>query len=245
MLDSPRSLLRPRRALRVLAATTLAAGLAIGASACSEQDPAAEPGSASDAGGASDGGGSDGGGSDGDGTTAAPEDWSTESPETRAAGDDPTPEEPTSTWEAPADPEEVGPTAAPEVSETEAGIDETAEVGDGLVVSLGKIGATEVEAATPGEVDGTALVVEVEISNDGEEPQDLDSTTFSVETADGELAVPTFSEPFAPFEGELAAGESASALYVFMLEDPQGREVTVTVQPTPGDTASVFTGTTP
>ncbi|WP_010533412.1 hypothetical protein [Brachybacterium squillarum] len=241
MLDSPRSLLRPRRALRVLATTTLAAGLAIGASACSEQEPAADPGTASDTGGSTAGGGA----SDGGGSTRSPEDWSSEAPETRAAGDDPTPEEPTSTWEAPADPEEVGPTAAPEVHETEAGIDETAEVGDGLVVSLGEIGATEVEAATPGEVDGPALVVEVEISNDGEEAQDLGSTTVSVETADGELAVPTFSEPFAPFEGELAAGESTSALYVFLLEDPTDREVTVTVQPTPGDTASVFTGTTP
>ncbi|MGP5056272.1 hypothetical protein ACTXMW_08915 [Brachybacterium paraconglomeratum] len=176
----------------------------------------------------------------------------TEEPEPAPAGDPsdaPSDEEPAdgdegSGWTPPADPEAEGPTAAPELPEVQGSVDEAIELPTGVVVSLTGITTTSLEAETPGEYSGPAVVVTVQVVNDSSTAQDVGSAAVSLNAEDGEVGVPTGASPYAPLEGRLAAGETVEGTYVFMLDPASGRTVTVRVNHSAGEPVAVFTGQT-
>lgn len=136
------------------------------------------------------------------------------------------------------------PTAPAEVQVREAGLTEPVEFDSGVTVSIVSATAGTVTAETPGEVSGPAVIVLVHADNDSAEPLSLESAVVTVTASDGAYAVPSFSEPFAPFSGEIAPGASADATYVFLLDPAEGREIEVSVNYAAGAPIAIFKGTT-
>lgn len=145
-------------------------------------------------------------------------------------------------WQPPVDPTAEGPTEAPDLPEVEGAADEEIALPTDVVVSLSAVTTTTLTAETPGEQSGPAVVVTVEVANGSSEPQDVSSAVVSLSAEDGEVGVPTWAAPYAPFDGEVDAGATAEATYVFMLDPAHGRSVTVSVNYSAGEPLAVFTG---
>lgn len=136
------------------------------------------------------------------------------------------------------------PTQAP-VADVEAGaIDDPIELSTGLVIELDSVSSTTVEAETPGEVSGSAVVVRVTARNDSREVADLDSAVVTLTAADGEYGIGTTAGPNTPLAGDLDPGDSASGSYVFMLDPSADRAVTVSVNYSAGEPVAEFSGKT-
>lgn len=123
---------------------------------------------------------------------------------------------------------------------TKVGLKDKADVGGKVTARIEKISPLDVTAQTPGEIAGPAVAVTVSITNGGDAAIDL-STAMVGLTADGDvLGQPTTSEPYAPFTGEVAAGESATATYVFLLPDESRKDYAVSIQYVAGATIALF-----
>lgn len=148
-------------------------------------------------------------------------------------------------WQAPDDPTAEGPTAAPAQPEVHGTAGEGVALPTEMTVSLVSISTTTLTAETPGEYAGPAVVVEIQVQNESDTAQTLDSATASLEAEGGEMGVPTWASPNDPLQGEVAAGSSAAGVYVFMLDPADSRSVTVRVNYSAGAPVAVFTGVTP
>lgn len=129
---------------------------------------------------------------------------------------------------------------APKAETTKVALDDTAEVGGEVTAKIDEIRSLEVTARTPGEISGPAVAVDITISNGGKKPIDVATAMVSL-TAHGDvLGQPTTSEPYAPFAGDVAPGESATATYVFLLPEKSRKGYTVSIQYVAGATIALF-----
>ncbi|GAA1417353.1 hypothetical protein [Agrococcus citreus] len=217
-----------RRAIvpRALATAALAAVVALGMTACTAPD-AAQPSS----------------------TAAQPQATgsATDPATTEAAPTDPAAPEPAPSGSMVPPPGAAaeatdGPLEAAPLPSTAARLDEQVAFDTGMVVEVVSVEPIEVEAETPGEISGPAVVVTVAARNDSDAPRSVDSAVVMVATADGVPGVGTTAGDPSPFVGVIAPGATASARYVFMLDPAAGREVTVTVNYAAGEPVAVFTG---
>ena len=112
-----------------------------------------------------------------------------------------------------------------------------------MVIEIIAVDAIEVTAETPGEVDGTAVRVTVQAHNESSEPQSVDSAVVTVLASDDYGIGTTAGDP-SPLSGVVAPGDTASGVYVFMLDPAADREVTVSVNYAAGEPVAVFTGKT-
>lgn len=219
-----------------------------GAPTVAEQEPAAPPSAEapSDAGGGEPDGdeGAPSGDSDDEGTPDETDpvgaDVDDEDPGTGGAGSGDT-----AGWKAPDDPAAEGPTAAPVLPEVSGRIGDGIALPTEVVVSLSSISTTTLTAETPGEQSGPAVVVEVQVRNESDEPQPVDSATVSLSAGAGEIGVPTWAAPNDPLHGEVPPGATADGTYVFMLDPADDRSVTVRVNYSAGKPVAAFTGMTP
>ncbi|MFI8633273.1 hypothetical protein ACIGEP_11810 [Microbacterium sp. NPDC077663] len=136
------------------------------------------------------------------------------------------------------------PTTAPRVDVEKGAIDEPIALSTGLVIELDSVSATSVEAKTPGEVSGPAVIVRLTARNDSSEVADLDSAVVTLTAADGEYGIGTTAGPNTPLAGDLEPGDSASGSYVFMLDPAANRAVTVSVNYSAGEPVAEFSGKT-
>lgn len=151
----------------------------------------------------------------------------------------------TADWSEPEDPTSEGPTALPALPEVDGRIGDDIELPTDVIVSLSAISTTTLTAETPGEQSGPAVVVEVQVANQSEEPQSVASATVSLSAESGEIGIPTWAHPNDPLHGEVPAGGIAVGTYVFMLDPADERPVTVRVNYSAGEPVATFTGTTP
>lgn len=135
-----------------------------------------------------------------------------------------------------------GPQEAASLPTQEGVIGETIAFDTGISVVIDKVESTTVEAQTPGEVSGTAVVVTVTASNGASEQQSLDSAVVLVSAADGEPGIGTTAGDPKPLSGSLAPGQSATGRYVFMLGSAAGRDVSVSVNYAAGEPVAIFSG---
>lgn len=101
--------------------------------------------------------------------------------------------------------------------------------GDGTSVEVVSIEPVSVAAQGPGDVQGPALAVTVEIDNGGDKPMSLDGVAVSVSHANEQQASPVLGPPAAPVTGTLAAGDRATGVYVFRVPEQDRSSVAVTV----------------
>jgi hypothetical protein len=121
-------------------------------------------------------------------------------------------------------------------------LDEDAAAGDGVTAAVRSVETIQGEGHGPGQVDGPAVRVTVELRNGTAGALSLDGVSIAVTTgADALPASPIDDPAVRPFTGELAAGESATAVYVFTVQG--GGPVTVEVGHRAGAPLLVFTGT--
>ena len=137
---------------------------------------------------------------------------------------------------------EPGPAQPAPVPTTTADISEPVTFGTGITVALTSVTSTTVTAQTPGEVDGTAVVVTVEARNDSTAEQSLDSAVVTVVADDGQYGIGTTAGGGTALSGTIAPGASATGTYVFMLDPTQGRVVTISVNYAAGEPLAEFTG---
>lgn len=142
-------------------------------------------------------------------------------------------------------PQKLGPTEQPTLPVVDGQIDEDIELDTGIVVSLSSVSVTQVEAETPGDVAGDAVVVIVEVTNKAAEVHSLDSAVITLETSDGEYGISTIAGDASPLGGELAPNESAEGRYLFMLDPVHDRNITINVNYSAGEPIAQFTGQTP
>lgn len=167
------------------------------------------------------------------GCTAAPD-----------ASESPTPEGTSTTdWTPPAEDEAAAPTEAPALTEESGALDAPIALSTDMVVTIDKISTMTVEPETPGEYAGSAVVVDVSVSNDSKRAQSVESAVVSLTTDDGDIGVATTAGPNNPLTGDLAAGSKATGTYVFMLDPTKGRSVKISVNYAAGEPVATFAGT--
>lgn len=128
------------------------------------------------------------------------------------------------------------------LSEETGALDAPIALSTDIVVTIDDVSTTTIEPKTPGEFAGPAVVVTVSVANDSTRAQSIDSAVVSLVTDDGEVGVGTTAGPNAPLQGELAAGASAEATYVFMLDPAEGRSVKISVNYAAGEPVATFAG---
>lgn len=146
---------------------------------------------------------------------------------------------------APSGPPAAAPVTAPSLPTTAASLGEEVAFDTGFTVEVVAMRVIQVTAETPGEVDGPALVVEVEARNGSGAAQSVDSAVVTVETDDGEIGIGTTAGSPSPLSGVVEPGRTSRGTYVFMLDPASGRDVTVSINYAAGEPIAVFTGTTP
>ncbi|MFT4281110.1 hypothetical protein [Microbacterium sp.] len=126
------------------------------------------------------------------------------------------------------------------VETTKVGLKDEADVGGDVTARITKIRSLDVTAQTPGEISGPAVAVDVSLTNGGKKPIDIATAMVGL-TADGDVfGQPTTSEPYTPFAGELAAGDTAEATYVFLLPEKSRKDFVVSIQYVAGATIALF-----
>ena len=169
---------------------------------------------------------------------------------------------PGSTDDAAADPADPEGTPEPSVSaeptgragSTEASaidnavsLDEEADFGDGVSASVPSLRAVQGEGVGPGEIGGPAVAVAVTLANDSESAVAVGGAVVNAYFgSDQTPAVPLFGDPRSkPFTGELAAGKSRTATYVFNVPTNKRDDFLVTVSYVAPQPVVAFAGTAP
>lgn len=125
-------------------------------------------------------------------------------------------------------------------------IDEPADAGTGMTFQLDRLEAVQGEATGPGEVAGPAVRVTVTATNGSKQPVLIDGTVVDlVYGAERTSAAPLSGPGAVRFEGSIAPGESATAVYVFDVPIDQRAEVSVIVSYLASVSPVVFTGPAP
>jgi hypothetical protein len=115
-----------------------------------------------------------------------------------------------------------------------------AEIAGGVSVSIGKAAAFTATAHGPGEIAGSAVSVEVRVTNSASAPFDLN--TLAVNAAyDGTPALPNDSDPAKPLSGTLRPGGSATGIYAFSLPREKISRLKVDVSSGQAENVAVFT----
>lgn len=120
--------------------------------------------------------------------------------------------------------------------------EETAEVEPGVTARIDGVESLQVEAKTPGEVNGPAVAVTIIIDNQGADPIDVSSAMVSLFGSADVLGQPTTSDPYAPFSGVIEPGAIGTGTYVFLLPEDARDALTVSVQYMAGKTIALFSG---
>ncbi len=118
----------------------------------------------------------------------------------------------------------------------------TGAFGDGVTVTLPSLQRLTTSAALPGEIAGPGVAVTVRIDNSGGAAVDLGSVVVGLQDAAGTPALPMTTSPAAPLHGSVAAGSTASGVYVFTLPTGYSGPATITVSYRVEAPIVVFTG---
>lgn len=132
-------------------------------------------------------------------------------------------------------PVEPGPTHEIELGDT-------AELEGGVNVTVSEVEALDVEAKTPGEIAGPAVALTLTVENTSDESVDMSTAMVSVTGSKDSFGQPTTSEPYSPFLGAVAPGETASGIYVFRLPADERGSLEVTVEYIAGAPIALFVG---
>lgn len=124
----------------------------------------------------------------------------------------------------------------------EAELGDTARLEGGVDVTISEVEQLDVKAETPGEIAGPAVALTLTVENGSDDAIDLSTAMVSVTGSKDSYGQATTSEPYSPFAGTLAPGETASGVYVFRLPADERDSLQVTVEYIAGAPIALFTG---
>jgi hypothetical protein len=108
------------------------------------------------------------------------------------------------------------PAAGPDTPESPpVGLDESPSVVDGVTVRVKSLDGVDGEATLPGEVSGPAVRAELEVYNASTVPVDLATVVVNLAYGTGRTPANTFSTGTSSFPASVAAGDTATGVYVF------------------------------
>lgn len=129
----------------------------------------------------------------------------------------------------------------PDVSKKPVKLDKPSKTGTGLTAKLVNVKATTAKAQLPGEVEGPALVVTIDVTNTGSKSADLSAVVVTLLDSDEAPGSEMTNKPAAPLTGKVAAGKTARGVYVFTV--PKNKRSPITVMVSIKDApVLVFTG---
>lgn len=105
-----------------------------------------------------------------------------------------------------------------------------------VVVSVGTVKQVTVKSESPGQVAGKAVAATVTVKNGSAQPFALGGMTVTASYQDGVPGDSTTASPSKELKGSLAAGASATGVYVFMVPagaDPKALRLEVTSDQAP------------
>ena len=111
-------------------------------------------------------------------------------------------------------------------------------------VTISIVSATtgKVQAQTPGEIAGPAVIATIRIVNGTSSPIDLGSTVVTLIDASGNPGEAMTSTPFHPFTQTAAAGKSLDGVYVFRVPASGINPITISVSYAGGAPVALFAG---
>jgi len=125
---------------------------------------------------------------------------------------------------------------------TKVSLTQAAKLPSGVIISLVKVSASTVTAATPGEIAGPAVVVRVRVTNNTTSPIDLGSTVVALIDSAGNPGQSTTAGPSDTFTGSAVAGASLEGTYVFGVPKSALNPVQITVSYAGGAPVALFAG---
>ncbi|HEY3408408.1 MAG TPA: DUF4352 domain-containing protein [Propionicimonas sp.] len=140
-------------------------------------------------------------------------------------------------------PGKIDQTVAPQKQETAkpVDLDKTQKAG-AIAVSLKSIKSTKVTGHGPGEISGPALVVTVVVMNGSKSSVNVDSAIVTLIDSKGNVGTPMTESPARPFTGSVAAGDSATGVYVFQIGTKVRNPIRVSVTYSTEHTTALFVG---
>jgi hypothetical protein len=140
-------------------------------------------------------------------------------------------------------PGKIDQTVAPQKQETAkpVDLDKTQKAGS-VAVSLKSIKSTKVTGHGPGEISGPALVVTVVVRNGSKSSVSVDSAIVTLIDSKGNVGTPMTESPAHPFTGSVAAGDSATGVYVFQIGKKVRNPIRVSVTYSTEHTTALFVG---
>jgi hypothetical protein len=131
--------------------------------------------------------------------------------------------------------------AKPEVSKKPVKLGKPSTTGTGLSGKVVSIKAMQAKARMPGEIQGPALAITVEVRNTRDKATDLSAVVVTLLDSDEAPGSEMSTDPAKPLAGKLAAGKSARGTYVFTVAKNKRKPITLSVSIN-DDPVLVFTG---
>jgi hypothetical protein len=131
---------------------------------------------------------------------------------------------------------------APQKTRDPVDLDKPSKAGGGVTARISDVRSITAKAKGPGEVSGPAVALTVKITNGASKRLPLDQVVVTLTGADRAPGTPMSGSPARPLAGSLAAGSSASGVYVFAVPKGSRNPVTVEVTVRGGDPVLVFRG---
>jgi hypothetical protein len=131
----------------------------------------------------------------------------------------------------------------PPASLSPVALDESAAVGDGMTAEVVSLEAIDATGVGPGNISGPALRVTVALTNGTAAPVSLGGVDVELASGPDLAPAPSVNDASAsPFTGSVAAGNTATGVYVFSIAVGDRSDVTVSVGYQAGAPILVFTG---
>ena len=140
-------------------------------------------------------------------------------------------------------PGKIDQTVSPREQKTAKAVDlDKTHKAEGVTVSLKSIKSTKVTGHGPGEISGPALVVTVVLRNSSKSMVSVDSAIVGLIDSKGNVGMPMTGSPARPFTGSVAAGDSATGVYVFQVGTKVRNPIRVSVTYSTEHTTALFVG---
>ncbi|MCU1558708.1 MAG: hypothetical protein JWN09_2703 [Microbacteriaceae bacterium] len=140
----------------------------------------------------------------------------------------------------------ASPSIDPAVPRVPVPIDKPAPISPGLTAAITKFEAVQGEAKTPGEVSGPSVRITVTITNSTSAKASLATAVITAYYGDAETPALELSAPGgSPLPAEIAAGQSATGVYIFTIPVDQRGKVRIMVDYSVDVQPLVFAGAIP
>jgi hypothetical protein len=116
------------------------------------------------------------------------------------------------------------------------------DFGNGVTARITQITPIQATASLPGDLEGPAIAVTIEIDNTSPTPVGLTGAAVTLTDSAGNQAANSSGNSAAPLAGMVVEGGKATGTYVFVVPPDARNPVTITVGYSPSSPTLVFAG---